>query len=113
MWKGATAVSNAGRKRGRTKARRPIRNLNKGQEIGVGKVNIVWPGLNSPVIRGKDIVLQQALPEDPEREKKIFKLRDSMLKRRRPKLSPLERGWSGGKPGGRSIGPPDPVGEGL
>jgi len=27
------------------------------------------------------------------------------------KLSPIERGWSGGKMPGRSLGPPDPVGE--
>lgn len=30
---------------------------------------------------------------------------------RRIKLSPLERGWSGKKLGGRSIGPPDPIGD--
>lgn len=29
------------------------------------------------------------------------------------KLSPTERGWSGAKMSGRSIGPPDPVGEDL
>lgn len=113
LWKGATAVSNAGRKRGRMKSRRVIKNLNRGQVIGVGKLNMVWPGLNAPIIRGRELVQQQRLPEDPEREKKLFQLRDSTQKRRRIKLSPLERGWSGAKPGGRSIGPPDPVGDGL
>ncbi|KAK0182474.1 hypothetical protein PV327_000614 [Microctonus hyperodae] len=111
LWKGATAVSNAGRKRGRMKSRRVIKNLNKGQVIGVGKVNMIWPGLNAPIIRGRELVQQQQLPEDPEREKKLFQLRDAIEKRRRAKLSPLERGWTGGKPGGRSIGPPDPVGD--
>lgn len=28
------------------------------------------------------------------------------------KLSPIDRGWSGAKMPGRSIGPPDAVGEG-
>lgn len=35
-----------------------------------------------------------------------------MTKFRRLKLSPIERGWSGTKMPGRSIGAPDPVGEG-
>ena len=36
-----------------------------------------------------------------------------MTKFRRFKLSPIERGWSGTKLPGRSLGPPDPVGEGT
>lgn len=32
---------------------------------------------------------------------------------RHAKLSPLERGWSGSKMPGRSIGPPDAIGEGC
>lgn len=44
---------------------------------------------------------------------KLIKLRDSMTKFRRLKLNPIERGWSGAKMPGRSIGPPDPVGEGI
>lgn len=44
---------------------------------------------------------------------KLIKLRDSMTKFRRLRLSPIERGWSGAKMPGRSIGPPDPVGEGI
>lgn len=69
LWKGVTSVSNAGKKRGRGKAvgRRTGKDLNKGQVIGMGKANIIWPGLNSPIIRGKELVQQQQLPEDPER----------------------------------------------
>lgn len=109
------SVSNAGRKRGRGRAvgKRPTKNLNRGQIIGVGKVNMVWPGLTQPVLRGKELVQQKKLPEDPEREARLIKLRDSMTRGTRQKLSPLERGWSGGKLGGRSIGPPDPIGEGT
>lgn len=88
------------------------RNLNKNQVIGVGKIPILFPGLNTPVFRGRELVQQQRLPEDPERMEKLAKLRQSQTKPKRIKLSPLERGWSGGSICGRKIGPPDPVGEG-
>ncbi|XP_054277920.1 28S ribosomal protein S5, mitochondrial-like [Macrosteles quadrilineatus] len=113
LWKGVTSVSNAGRKRGRASGGRKkhAKNLNKGQVIGVGKANIIWPGLNSPVIRGKEVVKQQKLPEDPEREAKLIKIRSEMVGFRPLKLSPIERGWTGAKLGGRMLGPPDPIGE--
>lgn len=111
LWKGITSVSNAGKKRGRGKtvSVRNIKDLNRGQVIGVGKANIVWPGLSAPIIRGKELVQQQKLPEDPEREKKLIEIRNQMGTFRYPKLSPIERGWSGAKMPGRSVGPPDPI----
>ncbi|XP_023935973.1 28S ribosomal protein S5, mitochondrial [Bicyclus anynana] len=111
LWKSVTSVSNAGAKKGRGKGagRIRIRDLNRGQIIGVGKVNMLWPGLSAPVIRGRELLKQQRLPDDPERMEKLIKLRDSMTKFRRLKLSPIERGWSGSRMPGRSIGPPDPV----
>uniref|UniRef100_A0A1B6KYM6 Small ribosomal subunit protein uS5m n=1 Tax=Graphocephala atropunctata TaxID=36148 RepID=A0A1B6KYM6_9HEMI len=113
IWKGVTSVSNAGRKRGRASGGRKkiSKNLNRGQIIGIGKANILWPGLNAPVIRGKELVQRQKLPEDPEREAKLIKIRSEMGVFRPLKLSPIERGWSGAKMPGRSVGPPDPVGE--
>jgi small subunit ribosomal protein S5 len=74
-------------------------------------LNIQWPGLSAPIIRGRELVQRQQLPPDPDREAKIIKIRDSMSGKRFQKLSPLERGWSGNKMPGRSIGPPDPIGE--
>lgn len=62
-----TSVSNAGKKRGRGRSVWRARDLNRGQIIGVGKANIVWPGLSSPIIRGKELVQQIQLPEDLER----------------------------------------------
>ncbi|XP_045537839.1 28S ribosomal protein S5, mitochondrial [Papilio machaon] len=111
LWKSVTSVSNAGAKKGRGKGagRIRIRDLNRGQVIGVGKVNMLWPGLSAPVIRGRELLKQQRLPDDPERMEKLIKLRDSMTKFRRIKLSSIERGWSGTRMPGRSIGPPDPV----
>ncbi|XP_053613851.1 small ribosomal subunit protein uS5m [Plodia interpunctella] len=113
LWKSVTSVSNAGAKKGRGKGagRIRIRDLNRGQMIGVGRVNMLWPGLSAPVIRGRELLKQQRLPDDPERMEKLTKLRDSMTKFRRLKLSPIERGWSGSRMPGRSIGPPDPIGE--
>nr|CAG4634784.1 EOG090X0689 [Alona affinis] len=113
LWKGVTSVSNSGKKRGRGKGmgKKTSRNLNKGQIIGVGKCNMVWPGLNSPIIQGKELIKQKQLPEDPEFQAKLHKLRDSMGSPGIMKLSPLERGWSGTKMPGRTIGPPDPIGE--
>lgn len=113
LWKGITSVSNAGKKRGRGKtiSKRNIKDLNKGQVIGVGKANMVWPGLSAPIIRGKELVQQQKLPEDPDREQKLIEMRNAMGISKRLKLSPIERGWTGSKMPGRSIGPPDPVGD--
>lgn len=70
-----------------------IKNLNRGQTIGQGKVNMVWPGLTTNVIRGRELVQQQQLPEDPDREAKLIKLRNTMGAFRRLKLAPQERGW--------------------
>ena len=41
-----------------------------------------------------------------------FPLQDIRTSRKRMKLSPLERGWSGNKMAGRSCGAPDPNGYG-
>jgi len=113
LWKGVLSVSNAGKKRGRGKGagKKNARNLNKGQIIGVGVNNMLWPGLNAPVMKGKNLLQQVKLPEDPERQAKLLKVRDNLGGFKMLKLNPLERGWSGNKLPGRSLGPPDPVGE--
>lgn len=87
--------------------------MNRGQVIGVGKANMMWPGLTAPIIRGRELVQQQKLPEDPDREANLIKIRDAMGTVKFQKLSPIERGWSGAKMPGRSIGPPDPIGEDM
>lgn len=106
-------MSNAGKKRGRGKGLGKItaKNLNRGQVIGIGKSNMVWPGLNAPILKGKEVVEMRQLPPDPDHEKKLIKLRDEMGGFRMLRLSSLERGWSGNKAPGRSIGPPDSIGE--
>lgn len=111
LWKGVTSVSNAGKKRGRAKGLMRRKDLNRGQVIGIGRDNIQWPGLNVPIIRGRELVKRQQLPPDPEREAKLIKLRDANSSRKFQKLDSLDRGWSGTKMPGRSIGPPDAIGE--
>ncbi|KAH9375029.1 hypothetical protein HPB48_020268 [Haemaphysalis longicornis] len=113
LWKGVTSVSNAGRKRGRASgsSRKVAKDLNRGQVVGVGKVNMVWPGLNAPIVRGREVVERVQLPPDKEREERLIQLRNAMHSFAPPKLTPLERGWSGTRMPGRSIGPPDPVGD--
>lgn len=113
LWKGVTSVSNAGRKRGRAKGLTRKRDLNKGQIIGVGKIPIQFPGLNTPVFRGRELIQQQKLPVDPEKEEKLTKLRQNYQTRsKRIKLSPLEQGWTSVQMGGKKIGSPDPIGDG-
>lgn len=112
LWKGVTSVSNAGRKRGRASggSRKRAKDLNRGQILGGGKINMVWPGLNAPIIRGKELIQQAKLPDDPEREERLAALRQAATGFRNMKLSPLERGWCGTRAPGRSAGRPDPVG---
>ncbi|XP_064551494.1 small ribosomal subunit protein uS5m [Drosophila montana] len=113
IWRGVTAVSNAGKKRGRGKGtgRKVAKDLNKGQTIGHGKKSCIWPGLNAPILRGNELIYQQKHSENIDREKNIIHLRDSMGNFKLSKLNPIDRGWSGTKMPGRSIGPPDSVGE--
>ncbi|KAG4076039.1 hypothetical protein HA402_011513 [Bradysia odoriphaga] len=110
LWTGCLSVSNPGRKRGRANRLGKRKDLNKGQVIGVGKTNMVWPGLNAPVVQGRELIKQQKLPENPDWEGNLRNVRDKMSGKKRFKLSPLERGWAGGKANGRSMGPPDPIG---
>lgn len=67
LWKSCTTVSNAGRKRGR--ARRAgkglTKHLNKGQVIGVGRKNLILPGLNTRVRAGYEIASVGRGADDP------------------------------------------------
>ncbi|GBP08015.1 28S ribosomal protein S5, mitochondrial [Eumeta japonica] len=69
------------------------------------------PELNSPIIQGNELIKQQLLPENTERDKIFLNSCDSVSDFRVMKLSPIDRGWSGSKMPGRSIGPPDAIDE--
>nr|XP_027202987.1 28S ribosomal protein S5, mitochondrial-like [Dermatophagoides pteronyssinus] len=111
IWKGLLSVSNAGRRRGRGKGanRKMYKDLNRGQIMGVGEKNFLWPGLNAPVMKGSEVVQIKELKVDPAYKENLIKIRDQMEKRKRAYVHPLERGWSGTKLLGKWIGPPDPI----
>jgi small subunit ribosomal protein S5 len=113
LWKGVVGVSNAGKKKGRGKrvGRKKVTDLNKGQVLGVGRANFLWPGLNAPVLKGREVMQRKQLPPDPERAQEIVRLRDQMSRIRYTANPPLLRGWSGSRFPGQSVGPPDPVGD--
>lgn len=69
----------------------------------------MWPGLNSPIIKGREVLKRIQLPPDPKRNEEIIKLRDQMSRIRYTANPPLLRGWSGSRFPGQSVGPPDPV----
>jgi small subunit ribosomal protein S5 len=58
-----TTVSNAGRRRGRGKgaSKKIAKNLNKGQVIGIAKKNVIWPALNAPVLKGREVAQRKQL----------------------------------------------------
>jgi small subunit ribosomal protein S5 len=57
------------------------------------------------------MVKQKQLPPNPDFEADLVKLRDKGLTRRRYSVPALQRGFSGSRWPGMSIGPPDPVGD--
>lgn len=113
IWRGVTSVSNAGKKRGRGKGsgKRVVKDLNRGQTIGVGSRSFIWPGLNAPIVRGKTLIQQECLSEVNNLDRNIYKIRDLMNTNRIAKVNSIDRGWSGAKMPGRSIGPPDAINE--
>lgn len=70
---------------------------------------MIFPGLNSVIFEG-DVIMQQR--PFTEKEKLNYlnaqKTKDK-FQPKRYKIHPLHRGWTGGQPGGRKIGPPDPI----
>ena len=115
LWKTITSVSNAGAKRGRAKRRgaTKFKDLNMGQRIGQGKSNIQWPGLNAPVVQGREIVPIVEKPPDPMHEQRLLEVRNRLDRFRRLSIPPSERGFTGGSPAGKSLGPPDPINESM
>ncbi|XP_025271392.1 28S ribosomal protein S5, mitochondrial-like [Camponotus floridanus] len=59
----------------------------------MGKIPIQFPGLNTPVFRGKELIQQQKLMELPQSQTRPMQI----------KLSPLECGWTSVTMDGRSI----------
>ena len=72
-----------------------------------------WPGLNAPVVQGREIVpIVEKLP-DPVYEKRLLEVRNRLDRFRRLSIPPNERGFTGGSPAGKSLGRPDPINESV
>ncbi len=56
-----TTVSNAGRRKGRGKGapKKIAKDLNKGQVIGIAKKNVIWPAINAPVFKEREVQRKQ------------------------------------------------------
>uniref|UniRef100_A0AC34GWD5 S5 DRBM domain-containing protein n=1 Tax=Panagrolaimus sp. ES5 TaxID=591445 RepID=A0AC34GWD5_9BILA len=117
LWKTITSVSKSGQKKGRRSTRQPIRPLEKFYRIGSGPLKVQFPGLNVSVEKGLDPVIIEEQTED-ELKQNALKVRTTLeeskatnKRRRREKLHPLERGFSGHHVVGQKLGPPPPVGD--
>ncbi|XP_074656446.1 small ribosomal subunit protein uS5m-like [Tubulanus polymorphus] len=109
LWDGVAPQGMKRKGRGKRIGKRKRTDLNRGQVIGEGEMNMVWPGLNAPVLKGREIVQQKELPANPERMQQLIKIRESMHKPRVLSLPGLIRGYAGTRWPGMSIGPPDPI----
>jgi small subunit ribosomal protein S5 len=113
LWKSVTSVSSAGAKKGRNKRRGGSKNkdLNLGQELGDGKLQVSWPGLNADVMDrarkfSSEVSPIKIIGVDEDREKRLVELRNQMDKFRSITVAPVDRGFSGSSLKGKSIGEP-------
>lgn len=111
LWKGVTTVSSVGRKRGRGKGLRKRVDLNRGQYVGLGKKMMLLPGLNTKVYEKTGIHKIKPLGENTDYEAKLQSVRGDLGLKQKPRMHPLDRGFSGTAPYGRSIGISDELKE--
>ncbi|VDM00520.1 unnamed protein product [Schistocephalus solidus] len=107
IWEGVTGPKGSTKKRARGKRRvtRPKIDLNRGQRIGENPEGYLWPGLNAPLY---DQSVMRTIQKGDVNEvylKRLDELRNkSAVKKKRIKLPPLLRGWTGASMGGQSLG---------
>ncbi|KAF7252454.1 28S ribosomal protein S5, mitochondrial [Varanus komodoensis] len=110
LWKGYLAEASTGKRKGRGKRskKRFRKNLNKGQIIGEGRSGHIWPGLNAPVMKPGTVgtFTQRSKEEQEKLISERIQQRDEWDKKRKMRVK--QRGWTGGRWGGISLGPPDP-----
>ncbi|KAM6922924.1 LOW QUALITY PROTEIN: small ribosomal subunit protein uS5m [Lycodopsis pacificus] len=109
LWKGVLAESGSGRKGRGKRTKRKQRDLNRGQNIGEGRVGFLWPGLNTPVMKEGTLqsMSRRGESEQQEMQAELVRQRDEWERKRKMKVK-RERGWTGNSWGGISLGAPDP-----
>ncbi|KAA0198456.1 Small subunit ribosomal protein S5 [Fasciolopsis buskii] len=111
LWEGVTGPRGSTKKRARGKRRvtRPKVDLHVGQRLGMGKEAMEWPGLNVPLMDRNAI---RSIRKGEINELYFKRLEESRnksaVKKKRLKLPPLLRGWTGSRLEGQSVGPPSP-----
>ena len=108
LWKSVLSVSTQGSKKGRGKRRGggKSKDLNLGQNIGDGKLQISWPGLNTNILNRNEVSQMKIVGEDVDREKKLTEIRNQMDKFKKISVPPHERGFTSSSLNGKSIGAP-------
>lgn len=79
----------------------------------IGKTNVQWPGLNAPLIQGREVLPIMERPPDPMREQRLLEVRNRLDRFRRLSIPPSERGFTGGSPAGKSLGQPESIHESI
>lgn len=117
------------------------KDLNRGQHIGKGRMEFILPGLNTSTFKGTQITQPQRGENNPNwysmflflnlclknfqnicvyssiirsivfRDKELHEIRDQRRNRKKMIQDPSERGYSGRRLPGKSVGAPDPIGE--
>lgn len=108
LWKSVLSVSSQGSKKGRGLGKRQSKDLNIGQNIGDGKLQVRWPGLNTNIMVKNTPVKMEIIGEDEERDQKLKEVRDQMERfgKRKTSCPPHERGFTSATLKGKSIGEP-------
>lgn len=89
-----------------------FQNLHRGQRLGMGEAEILWPGLNSPVADPKHGQKNKIQPMPTGRfqdyQEHVAEVRDLRGRAggRRQRQTPLERGWTSARPAGKTYQPP-------
>jgi len=113
LWKSVTSVSNQGRMRGRAKGMLRIKDLHRGQKLGMGKNRMRFPGLTTgirPQDGASSMKIEQVPKEDYEQYlEDVSKTQASMTSAKKGQRyqTPLERGWTSASPQGKKYGPPE------
>ena len=115
LWKTMAGVSAQGKKRGRARNSMKKKNLNAGKRLGYGRAKLSWPGLTSSVIVGagkeskaaKMAPMAESVYQDYQAALEDARKKNSQMGRKRAKIDPLDRGWTGAKAPGRKYGAPE------
>lgn len=84
------------------------KDLNMGQSLGDGKLQVKYPGLNEDIqLKSTELPQMKVIGEDLDREKRLTEIRNKMDRFKHISVSPFDRGFTSSSIAGKPIGPPD------